>query len=45
MRSGASAGSPRSRTSAPAAARRAARKHTKFAMLPPLTSSPPQSAG
>ena len=36
---------PRSRTSQPAFAARAARKQTMFAMLPPLTSSPPQSAG
>ncbi len=36
---------PRSRTSQPAFAARAARKPTKFAMLPPLTSSPPQSTG
>ena len=33
------------RTSHPAFAARAARKQTKFAMLPPLTSSPPQPAG
>ena len=36
---------PCSRTSQPAFAARAARSTTKFAMLPPLTSSPPQSAG
>ena len=36
---------PCSRTSQPAFAARAARKQTKFAMLPPLTSSPPQSTG
>ncbi len=36
---------PRSRTFHPAFAARAARKPTTFAMLPPLTSRPPESAG
>ena len=43
-RSGAPAAArPRARTSSPSIARRPARKQTKLAMLPPLTSSPPQS--
>ena len=37
--------SPSFLTSQPACDARAATKHTKFAMLPPLTSSPPQSVG
>ena len=45
-RSGAPAAArPPARTASPSIARRPARKQTKLAMLPPLTSSPPQVWG
>ena len=43
--SGAAPGSPAVRSAAPPRAVRAVQKQTRFAMLPPLTRSPPVSAG